>query len=413
MIKNIAILGATGSIGTSALDVIAKHPDRFAIWGLTSHSRIDNCCAMIEKFQPKMVAVSAAMTGDVANFLASGFGSVTLLEGEQGINAIAAAEEVDIVIAGIAGAAGFASTLSAIRAGKKVLIANKEPLVMLGEMLRKLVADSGAQIIPIDSEHNAIFQCLPKAAQIDCMSGEIDADHGLLRHGVQGITLTASGGPFLNTPPERMSDITPDQAAAHPRWTMGRKISIDSATMMNKGLEMIEACALFGVSPQNVEVVIHPESIVHSFVEYLDGSILAQLASPDMRVPIAAALGDCERIDSGAERLDLVRVGQLNFQKPDDRKFPCLVLARQVAETGGAAPVVLNAANEVAVNAFCAGRLRFTDIPDLIHCALEDFSNLAVDDVESIIRLDQQVRDILKNKLDTSANSSQQTAAEC
>lgn len=411
MVKNVAILGATGSIGTSALDVIAKHPDRFAIWGLTSHTRLEKCCALIKKFQPKMVAVSPEMMSDVADYLTGGFDSVALLEGDQGINTIAAAEEVDIVIAGIAGAAGFASTLSAIRAGKKVLIANKEPLVMLGGLLRKLVADSGAQIVPIDSEHNAIFQCLPKAAQIDCMSGEIDIDRGLLRYGVQGILLTASGGPFLNTPLQEMSDITPQQAAAHPRWAMGRKISIDSATMMNKGLEMIEACALFGVEPQNVEVVIHPESIIHSLVEYLDGSLVAQLANPDMRVPIAAALADPGRIQSGAERLDLVRAGPLNFQEPDDRKFPCLGLARQVAETGGAAPVILNAANEVAVNAFCGGRLRFIDIPDFIHCALDNFSNQAADDVGSIIRLNQLVRETLQNRLDTGAISSQQVVA--
>jgi len=347
----------------------------------------------------------------VAEFLTDDFDSVVLLEGDQGINTIAAADEVDIVIAGIAGAAGFASTVSAIRAGKKVLIANKEPLVMLGGLLRKLVAESGAQIVPIDSEHNAIFQCLPKAAQVDCMSGGIDKDQGLLRHGVRRIILTASGGPFLNTALDRMSDITPDQAAAHPRWTMGRKISIDSATMMNKGLEIVEACVLFGVSPQNIEVVIHPESIVHSLVEYLDGSIVAQLANPDMRVPIAAALADPERIESGVERLDLVRAGQLNFQNPDDRKFPCLAIARQAAEVGGAAPIVLNAANEVAVNAFCAGRLRFTDIPEFIQCALDKFCDRTADDLISITRLDQLVRETLQNRLDAGATSFQQMVA--
>ena len=408
MIRNVAILGATGSIGTSALEVIEKYPDRFSIWGLTSHTRTENCCAMIKKFRPKTVAVSSEMIGDVGGFLTDGFGSVALLEGDQGINTIAAADEVDIVIAGIAGAAGFASTVSAIRAGKKVLIANKEPLVMLGGLLRKLVAESGAQIVPIDSEHNAIFQCLPKTAQVDCMSGGIDKGQGLLRHGVRRIILTASGGPFLNTPREGMSDITPDQAAAHPRWTMGRKISIDSATMMNKGLEIVEACVLFGVSPQNIEVVIHPESIVHSLVEYLDGSIVAQLANPDMRVPIAAALADPERIESGVERLDLVRAGQLNFQRPDDRKFPCLAIARQAAEAGGAAPIVLNVANEVAVNAFCAGRLRFTDIPDFIQCALDKFCDRTADDLISITRLDQLVRETLQNRLDAGATSFQQ-----
>ena len=411
MIRNVAILGATGSIGTSALEVIEKHPDRFAIWGLTSHTRTENCCAMIKKYRPKMVAVSSEIIGDVAGSLTDGFDSVVLLEGDQGINTIAAADEVDIVIAGIAGAAGFASTVSAIKAGKKVLIANKEPLVMLGGLLRKLVAESGAQIVPIDSEHNAIFQCLPKAAQVDCMSGGIDKAQGLLRHGVRRIILTASGGPFLNTALDRMSDITPDQAAAHPRWTMGRKISIDSATMMNKGLEIVEACVLFGVSPQNIEVVIHPESIVHSLVEYLDGSIVAQLANPDMRVPIAAALADPERIESGVERLDLVRAGQLNFQNPDDRKFPCLAIARQAAEVGGAAPIVLNAANEVAVNAFCAGRLRFTDIPEFIQCALDKFCDRTADDLISITRLDQLVRETLQNRLDAGATSFQQMVA--
>ena len=411
MIRNVAILGATGSIGTSALEVIEKYPDRFSIWGLTSHTRTENCCAMIKKFRPKTVAVSSEMIGDVGSFLTDGFGSVALLEGDQGINTIAAADEVDIVIAGIAGAAGFASTVSAIRAGKKVLIANKEPLVMLGGLLRKLVAESGAQIVPIDSEHNAIFQCLPKAAQVDCMSGGIDKGQGLLRHGVRRIILTASGGPFFDTPLDRMSDITPDQAAAHPRWSMGRKISIDSATMMNKGLEIVEACVLFGVSPQNIEVVIHPESIVHSLVEYVDGSIVAQLASPDMRVPIAAALADPERIESGVERLDLVRAGQLNFQNPDDRKFPCLAIARQAAEAGGAAPIVLNAANEVAVNAFCAGRLRFTDIPEFIQCALDKFCDRTADDLISITRLDQLVRETLQNRLDAGATSFQQMVA--
>ena len=408
MIKNVAILGATGSIGTHALEVIEKHPDRFSIWGLTSHARTESCCAMIKKFDPKAVAVSSEMMSDVADFLTDNADPVELLEGDQGINTIATAEEVDVVVAGIAGAAGFSSTVAAIKAGKKVLIANKEPLVMLGGLLQELVAESSAQILPIDSEHNAIFQCLPRAAKVDCMSGRIDKCQGLQQYGVRAITLTASGGPFLKTPLEGMSDITPDQAASHPRWTMGRKISIDSATMMNKGLEIIEACVLFGTTPRDVEVVIHPESIVHSLVEYLDGSMIAQLANPDMRVAIAAALADPERIQSGVERLDLIRVGQLNFQHPDHRKYPCLAIARQAAEAGGAAPIVLNAANEVAVDAFCAGSLRFTDIPDFIRYALDNFSNLTVDDVASISRLDQLVRGELQNKLDTGASSLRQ-----
>ncbi len=405
MIKNVAILGATGSIGTHALEVIEKHPDRFSIWGLTSHTRTESCCALIKKFEPKVVAVSSEMASNVTKRLGDRTGSVELLEGDEGINKIASADEVDIVVAGIAGAAGFASTVAAIKAGKKVLIANKEPLVMLGSLLRMLVAKSGAEIVPIDSEHNAIFQCLPLAAQVDCMSGGIDKSQGLLRHGVRGIILTASGGPFLDTPLEAMVDITPDQAASHPKWNMGRKISIDSATMMNKGLEMIEACVLFGTAPQDVEVVIHPESIVHSLVEYSDGSMIAQLANPDMRVAITAALAYPERIQSGVGRLDLVQAGQLNFRHPDDRRYPCLAIARQAAETGGAAPVILNVANEVAVNAFCTGRLRFTDIPDFIHCALDDYSNLAANDVTSIVRLDQLVRETLQNKLDTGATS--------
>ena len=392
MIKNVAILGATGSIGTSALEVIEKHPDRFAIWGLTSHTRTENCCAIIKKFEPKMVAVSSKMIGDVGHFLSDGFGSVGLLEGDQGINTIASAEEVDIVIAGIAGAAGFASTVSAIRAGKKVLIANKEPLVMLGGLLRKLVAESGAQIVPIDSEHNAIFQCLPKAAQVDCMSGGIEKGQGLLQHGIRGIILTASGGPFLNTPPEEMSDITPDQAAAHPRWTMGRKISIDSATMMNKGLEIIEAYHLFPIKINQISVIIHPESIVHSLVSFCDGSFFAQLANPDMRIPIAYALGWPRRINLNLPKLDVAEVGKLTFLKPSEEQFPALGLAYNALKQGGSAATVMSAANEIAVNSFLRREIEFLTIVQIVEATLEGINYNTAETIEDVMSVDREAR---------------------
>jgi 1-deoxy-D-xylulose-5-phosphate reductoisomerase len=308
--------------------------------------------------------------------------------GLDALNAVAAGADVDVVMAAIVGAAGLPSTLAAARAGKHVLVANKESLVMAGALLVEAARRGGAVLVPIDSEHNAIFQCMPPALQT-----------GQAPPGVRRILLTASGGPFLRTPLERMVGVTPEEACAHPRWSMGRKISVDSATLMNKGLELIEACLLFGMEPDRIEVVVHPQSIVHSLVEYVDGSILAQLGNPDMRTPIAHALGWPERIASGVQSLDLAAAARLDFEAPDLARFPALRLARSVAEAGGTAPAVLNAANEVAVAGFLGGRLGFLGIPRLIEAVLARHGNGPADGLEAVLEADRWAREIAEAML--------------
>jgi len=366
-VRSITILGATGSIGCSTLDVISQHLDQFRIYALTAHSRLEELFEQCRLYHP----VYAVMVDvDLANTLRSRLlkaGLATeVLSGVEGLVQVAAAEEVDIVMAAIVGAAGLESSLAAAEKGKTVLLANKESLVMAGALFMNTVKVSGAQLLPIDSEHNAIFQCLPAS------QGNQD------RSGVRKILLTASGGPFRNWSVEKMAAATVAQACDHPNWDMGRKISVDSATMMNKGLELIEACWLFDVPPQQVDIVVHPQSIVHSMVEYLDGSVLAQMGNPDMRTPIAYGLAWPQRIVSGVPSLDLINSANLEFEAPDYDRFPCLRLARQAAETGGTAMAVLNAANEEAVAAFLAGKIGFTDIASLIERVMTEISDDAV-----------------------------------
>ena len=356
-VKTIALLGATGSIGGSALDVVARHPDRFRIGALTAHSKVDELLALCVRFHPDSAVVS-----DPAAYAALRDGLVALglatraLAGPAALIDVATEPANDTVIAAIVGAAGVASTLAAARAGKRLLLANKESVVLAGDLLVQAVAEGGATLLPIDSEHNAIFQCLP-------------ADGG--RGGVRRLLLTASGGPFRGRRRSELAKVTPDQACAHPNWVMGRKISVDSATLMNKGLEVIEARYLFGVPPSRIEVVVHPQSVIHSLVDYVDGSVLAQLGNPDMRTALAYGLAWPERVDSGVAPLDLAALARFDFEAPDLAAFPCLGLAFQVLEAGGTAPIILNAVNEIAVSAFLQGELGFLGIPDLIQACLD------------------------------------------
>ncbi len=355
-LQGITILGSTGSIGVHTLEVVALHPQRYRVVALTANTQVDRLFDQCQRFRPQTaVMLDAAAAALLQKKITAAGLSIQVLSGTGGLKTVASLPEVDTVMAAIVGAAGLLPTLEAVRAGKRVLLANKEPLVMSGHIVMQEAAASGAQLLPIDSEHNAIFQCMPAGYQT-----------GAVARGVRKIFLTCSGGPFLTTPPEDLAQVTPDQACAHPRWVMGRKISVDSATLMNKGLELIEACRLFRVSPDQVQVVIHPQSVVHSLVEYTDGSVLAQLGNPDMRTPIAHALAWPERIESGVKSLDLFDIARLDFQRPDMQRFPCLRLAYEAAAAGGTAPAILNAANEVAVAAFLEGQVGFNDISRII-----------------------------------------------
>jgi len=357
----IAILGSTGSIGASTLDVVGRHPDRFRVVALSAHSRIDRLWEQVRSLEPMYAVVgTAAAAADLERRIAGAGLATRVLVGEDGLDTVAGAPECQLVMASIVGAAGMRSTLTAARAGKRVLLANKESLVMAGGLVMAAARASGATLLPIDSEHNAIFQCLPSR-------------HGatLEDAGVERILLTASGGPFLRRAPETLAGVTPDEACAHPNWSMGRKISVDSATMMNKGLEVIEACWLFEARPEQVEVVVHPQSVVHSLVRYVDGSVLAELGHADMRTPIAHALAWPERIAAGVEPLDVARLAGLEFEPPDTGRFPALRLALEAARAGGTAGAVLSAANEVAVERFLDGRLSFPAIAGVIEATLE------------------------------------------
>lgn len=376
--RRIALLGATGSIGASALDVIARHPERFEVVALSANSRVRELLDLCERFRPQVAVVAdAAGYNTLRDGLKSRGLNTRAQAGTAALDDIAASPDSDTVIAAIVGAVGVSSTLAAARAGKRLLLANKESVVLAGQILMREAAAHGAQILPIDSEHNAIFQCLPS-----------DGSRG----GVRRLLLTASGGPFRGRTRESLQDITPDEACAHPNWVMGRKISVDSATLMNKGLEVIEAHHLFGLPPERIEVVVHRQSVIHSLVDFLDGSMLAQLGNPDMRTALACALGWPERIESGVAPLDLVAMARFDFEKPDLDAFPCLGLAYAALRAGGSAPAVLNAANEVAVAAFLASRLPFLGIPALIERTLDALPVEPVGSMDVLMACDERAR---------------------
>jgi 1-deoxy-D-xylulose-5-phosphate reductoisomerase len=390
-LKGLTILGATGSVGVSTLDVVERNPDRYRVVALTANRNDELLAQQCLKFCPDYAAlVDPAAAQRLRDSLAASHCRTEVLEGPESLVELASLESVDAVMAAIVGAAGLLPTLAAAQAGKRVLLANKEALVMSGGLFMRAVRDNGALLLPIDSEHNAIFQCLPQQCQDDTTRNE---NVSTLSHaGVSRILLTGSGGPFRNMPPESLDSATPDQACAHPNWSMGRKISVDSATMMNKGLEVIEACWLFQASVNQVEVLLHPQSVIHSMVEYVDGSVLAQLGNPDMRTPIAHALSWPERCESGVSALDLIATGRLEFQAPDFEQFPCLALGYEAAHSGCAASAILNAANEVAVAAFLSGRIRFTDISRVIRECLERAKVDEPNDLQDVLNLDAEGR---------------------
>ena len=378
--QNLCILGATGSIGLNTLDVAARHPQRFRIFALSANERIDELAQLCQRHEPRYAVVAQAAQADaLARRLKPGV--TEILIGRQGLERIAAHEETDCVMAAIVGAAGLVPTLAAARAGKKILLANKEALVMAGPIFMQAVRTHHATLLPIDSEHNAVFQCLP-----DSFSGSLGG------HGVRRVLLTASGGPFRETPLEQLREVTPDEACAHPNWVMGRKISVDSATMMNKALEIIEAHWLFGAAPEQIEVVVHPQSVVHSMVEYADGSVIAQLGNPDMRTPIAHALAHPERIEAGVGSLDLFRVGRLDFSPPDFARFPALRLGYRALKEGGTSPATLNAANEVAVAAFLERRLPFLAITAVIEAVMNALAPRALTSLDDVLDADAAAR---------------------
>ncbi len=383
--KQLTILGATGSIGQSTLDIVARHPDRYALYALTANSNHQKMQQLCRRFEPALVVMRDA---DSAQRLAEAIAdlSTEVLTGEAGLAEVAAASEVDVVVAAIVGAAGLLPTLAAVRAGKRILLANKEALVMAGALFMDEVQQHGAELLPVDSEHNAIFQCLP--------TGSIGSD--VTGQGVRKIILTGSGGPFRDFALADLEEVTPQQACAHPNWDMGPKISVDSATMMNKGLEMIEACWMFAVDHADVEILLHRQSIVHSMVAYNDGSVIAQMGNPDMRTPIANALAWPERIESGVEPLNLLQVGQLDFTLADEARYPCLALARDAWHQGGTSMVVLNAANEVAVEHFLNKRIKFTEIPRLITKVLEQAATGSADKLEEILQADSIARSLAR-----------------
>ena len=378
----LTILGSTGSIGESTLDVVSRHPEKFRVFALAGHRQVDKLAAQCKQFRPEYAVVGdAGHAAELEKKLKQEGINTQVLYGAQALIDVASADEVSGVMCAIVGAAGLPSALAAAQKGKTIYLANKETLVVAGALFMETARQNGAAVLPIDSEHNAIFQVLPR-----------DYTGRLNEHGINSIILTASGGPFLNTDLSTFDSITPEQAVKHPNWSMGRKISVDSASMMNKGLELIEAHWLFNCPPEKLEVVIHPQSVIHSMVRYRDGSVLAQLGNPDMRTPIAYCLGLPERIDSGVGELDFGELSALTFQKPDFDRFPCLKLAYQAMNAGGVAPCVLNAANEVAVAAFLDKRIKFTDIAKVVaHCLAQDFSD-GHHDIESLLAQDAQTR---------------------
>ena len=381
-LRGVTVLGATGSIGISTLDVLARHRDRYRVVALTAHRQVDRLYEQCLAHRPEYaVMVESSAAQQLAERLKAAAPEITVLDGVAGLEYVASLPQTDHVMAAIVGAAGLAPTLAAARAGKRVLLANKEALVMSGQLFMDELRQHGAELLPIDSEHNAIFQCMPPGFE-----------RGLGHVGVSHILLTASGGPFRRTPLEQLAHVTPEQAVAHPNWSMGRKISVDSATMMNKGLEVIEACWIFNTSPDRIQVVLHPQSVIHSMVQYVDGSVLAQMGNPDMRTPIAHALAWPERMSSGVASLDLFTVARLDFEAPDFARFPCLRLAFEAMRAGGTTPAILNAANEVAVEAFLERRIGFTAIAELIERTLEQVTSHDAHNLSAILADDAAAR---------------------
>jgi len=383
-VTGISILGATGSIGDSTLDVLRQHPDDFEVIALTANrnvAKLSQHCAIWQPAYAVMADADAAQ--QLQQQLKAHAPHTQVLHGTDGLKQVATLAEVEVVMAAIVGAAGLMPTLAAAQAGKRVLLANKEALVMSGQLFMDAVNHHQAELLPIDSEHNAVFQCSPPPTR---------NGHSLAQRGIDKILLTASGGPFRDVPLSALHDVSPDQACAHPNWQMGRKISVDSATMMNKGLEVIEACWLFNAQPAQVDVLIHPQSIVHSLVAYHDGSVLAQLGNPDMRTPIAHALGFPDRISAGVTPLDLAAIGQLDFYTPDTQRFPCLRLAYDAMQVGGTSTTILNAANEIAVDAFLQQRLRFTAIPNVVETTLSHLTARDADELTYILDADAEAR---------------------
>ncbi|HAB08313.1 MAG TPA: 1-deoxy-D-xylulose-5-phosphate reductoisomerase [Alcanivorax sp.] len=382
-LETVTILGATGSIGRQTLDVLARNPERYRVLGLTAGHRWRELAEHCLTWRPAFAALADEQAAEaLRNHLREAGSHTQVLAGHAGVAEVAALQEADTVVAAIVGAAGVRPTLAAVEAGKKILLANKETLVVTGALFMEAVKRHGATLLPVDSEHNAIFQCLPAEG---------------VGPGVRRLLLTASGGPFRGWTREQLTAVTPEQAVCHPNWDMGPKISVDSATLMNKGLEYIEACWLFDVAPERIDVVIHPQSVVHSMVEYLDGSVLAQMGTPDMRTPIACALSWPERIESGASRLDFATLSGLDFQAPDNDAFPCLGLARQAMEEGGAATAVLNAANEEAVAAFLDRRLGFNAIGAVVEETLQRTPSSRCADVDAVMDVDARARDLARS----------------
>ncbi|SAL04005.1 1-deoxy-D-xylulose 5-phosphate reductoisomerase [Caballeronia calidae] len=383
MQKRLTLLGSTGSIGDSTLDVVARHPDRFSVYALSAHRNGDKLVAQCLKFQPEVAVVGDADTAArVAAALRAQGCKTEVTHGPDALVEVARAAQCDTVVAAIVGAAGLAPTLAAARAGKRILLANKEALVMSGQIFMDAVRDNGAILLPVDSEHNAVFQCLPPCADKEAK----------LHGGVSKIILTASGGPFRTREPATLVNVTPEEAVKHPNWAMGRKISVDSATMMNKGLEVIEAHWLFDLPGSRIEVLIHPQSVIHSMVAYADGSVLAQLGNPDMRTPIAHALAYPDRVDSGVAPLDLAQIASLTFEKPDFARFPCLALAIQALEAGGIASAALNAANEIAVEAFLERRIGFMAIGGVVERVLSALPNTSAASLDDVLAADANAR---------------------
>ena len=381
-VQQVTILGSTGTIGVNTLDVISQHPNRFAVFALTANKNVDALFNQCQKFSPQYAVMLEDQAAEQLSAKLKQAGSATeVLSGMAALEFVSAHEKVDAVMAAIVGSAGLKPSIAAAKAGKRILLANKETLVMAGSIFMQAVEQGRATLLPIDSEHNAIFQVMPHDKRTSLIDG-----------GVKKIILTASGGPFRKASAEELKSVTVEQALNHPNWVMGPKITIDSATLMNKGLEVIEAHWLFNASAEQIEVAVHPQSVIHSMVEYIDGSVLAQLGNPDMRTPIAYALGYPERLQSGVSSLDLFKIAQLNFEAPDTRKFPCLRLAFDALKAGGNAAAIMNAANEVAVEAFINEKIRFTDIPALIESVLENAQIKAVTDLEMLITSDQEAR---------------------
>jgi 1-deoxy-D-xylulose-5-phosphate reductoisomerase len=381
--KGVTILGSTGSVGLSTLDVLSRHPERYRLVALSANKNVEDLARQCLQWNPRYAVMADERSADVLKKTLSNMApDVEVLAGQEGLVQIASLAESDYVMAAIVGAAGLLPTLAAARAGKRILLANKEALVMSGGLFMETVRASKAELLPIDSEHNALFQCLPAGYR-----------RGLVHAGVTKIVITASGGPFRSTAIAELDRVTPAQACAHPNWAMGRKISVDSATMMNKGLEVIEAGWLFDAAPAQIEVVLHPQSVIHSLVEYADGSMLAQLGSPDMRIPIAHALAWPTRMISGAKPLDLVALSRLDFEAVDTQRFPCLRLATEAMSAGGTASTLLNAANEVAVSEFLGGRIRFTDIARTVESTLENLAIVDAGNLETILEADSMARE--------------------